>query len=65
MTEIQLSLQSARDALRDCAEKLESALQAIDRLQDEGQDSPIPTGDIERLHSQCRASLRTLEKWIR
>ena len=65
MIHIELALQSARDALRDCRDKLEVAVQGLDKLLDEGKDTPVPAGDVERLHTNCIAMLRTLERIVR
>ena len=65
MSEIKLALQSARDALRDCRDKLEVAIQGLDKLLDAGKDTPVPSGDVERLHTQSVAMLRGFERIVR
>lgn len=65
MTEILLDLQSARDAMTDCVERLESAYRAVDHLEEHGQDSPVPYGEVERALSTARILQRNLEKLLR
>ena len=65
MTEIRLALQSAREALKDCNDKLAIAVEGLDKLTDSGQDTPVPSADVERVHAQCLAMARLLDRIVR
>jgi hypothetical protein len=65
MQNIILSIQSARDAVKDAVERLEVAFQAADRLEANGQDCPVPFSELERAFTAARALDRTLEKLSR
>lgn len=65
MKEIQLALQSAQDALRDFNDKVSVAMTKLDHLMDEGQDTPVPYGEVERLQAQGINMQRSLERMLR
>jgi hypothetical protein len=65
MQNILLSIQSARDAVKDAVERLEVAFNEVDRLEENGENSPVPYSEIERAFSAARALDRTLEKLSR
>jgi hypothetical protein len=60
---LHLSLQSSHDALRECLSSLREAQRESEAIEDEGRSSVAPSGELERLVSQCQAMLRKLDQW--
>jgi len=61
---IGLKIQTARDTLGECITELKDALEEVDELEDDGKDSPVGSGDLERALSQARAIHKRLEVWV-
>jgi hypothetical protein len=60
---IGLKIQTARDTLAECITELKDALEEIDEIEDAGNDTPVASGDVERVLAQGRALLKKLETW--
>ena len=60
---LQLSLQSSHDALKECLQSLREAQEESESLEDEGRPTVAPSGELERLVSQCQAMMRKLDQW--
>ena len=57
-----LHLQSSHDALKDVLLELRAALTVAEELDEDGQ-STVPSGEIDRVISQCEAVQRKLDQW--
>ena len=57
-----LHLQSSHDALKDVIVELQAALTVAEELEEDGR-STVPSGELERVISQCQAVQRKLDQW--
>ncbi|MBT9583566.1 hypothetical protein IV102_09450 [bacterium] len=58
-----LHLQSGHDALKDVIGELQAALVVTEELEEDGQSLVVPSGELDRLISQCQAVQRKLDQW--
>ncbi|MBS2039015.1 hypothetical protein JST97_28795 [bacterium] len=59
---LQLHLQSSHEALRDVVSELRAALAVAEELEEDG-TSLVPSGELDRIISQCQAMQRKLDQW--
>ncbi len=60
---LQLHLQSSHDALRDVLSELRAALTVAEELEEDGGRVVVPSGELDRIISQCQAMQRKLDQW--
>lgn len=60
---MQLHLQSSYDALKDVVTELRAALMVAEELEDMGESVAIPSGELDRIISQCQAMQQKLDLW--
>lgn len=60
---LELHLQSSHDALRDLISQLESARGLAEEAEEETGASRIPSGELDRIISQCQGLMRKLDQW--
>jgi hypothetical protein len=58
-----LHLQSAHEALRECVQSLLVAREEVEELEEQGAKVACPSGDLDRVISQCQAAQRKLDQW--
>lgn len=60
---LQLHLQSSHEALRDALAELRAALAVAEELEEDGESVVVPSGELDRIISQCQAMQRKLDQW--
>lgn len=60
---LQLHLQSSHDALKDVLSELRAALAVAEELEEDGGHIVVPSGELDRIISQCQAMQRKLDQW--
>ncbi|MBN9417753.1 MAG: hypothetical protein J0I12_20050 [Candidatus Eremiobacteraeota bacterium] len=60
---LQLHLQSSHDALKDVVSELNAALAVAEELEEDGAPIVVPSGELDRIISQCQAMQRKLDQW--
>jgi len=60
---LQLHLQSSHDALKDVLAELRAALTVAEELEEDGSPTVVPSGELDRIISQCQAMQRKLDQW--
>ena len=58
-----LHLQSSHDALKDVVVELQAALAVAEELEEDGLAVVVPSGELDRIISQCQAVQRKLDQW--
>lgn len=59
---LNLLLQSSRDALQECLSDLRRAVQQLDYLEAEGLDLPFSRSRLDQAYTQCLSASRALEQ---
>lgn len=60
---LELHLQSSHEALRDLIYQLESARGLAEEAEEETGASSVPSGELDRIISQCQGLMRKLDQW--
>lgn len=60
---LQLHLQSSHEALKDVLSELRAAMAVAEELEEDGASVVVPSGELDRIISQCQAMQRKLDQW--